>query len=374
MEFKNSIYKFLLAFAALIVVQAAPTSGFAEDYYEGKTITILVGFPAGGGSDVQARIYQRHLSKHIAGNPKIVVKNMPGGGSLKAQNYMAAKARNDGSIFMFSNFQPMGQLLGEPGVRFKYQDFTWLAAGAGAELIMYARTDAVPGGIKQPTDIMKAKNLIFAAIRPTATLDLYGRITLDVLGVDFNYVPGYRGAAKFRAAILSGEANMGAIGTVGWRSAIEPNAAKKGIVKGLWHWPFSDGKGGWVKTVNVPEFPSFIDFYKKVHGKEPSGQKWEALKFVLKLYGTISDMYIGPPNMNKDAAAALSKGLYAMLNDPAVKAEQKKAIGYAKRALPVSTAHKVIADMANADPKMVQFWKDYIASGRGAMPKQKKKK
>ena len=369
---KNFKFKLLFISSALIMGLVSSVAVFAEDYYKGKTITILVGFPAGGGTDVQARLYQRHLGKNIPGNPKIIVKNMPGGGSLKAQNFMAAKARKDGSIFLFGNFQPMGQLLGEPGVRFKYQDFTWLAAGAGAELLMYGRTDAVPGGLKKPTDIMKAKKLTFTAIRPTATLDLYGRITLDVLGVKYNYVPGYRGAAKFRAAILRGEGNLAAIGTVGWRSAVEPNAAKKGIVKALWHWPFSDGKGGWVKTVNVPEILSFVEFYKKVHGKEPSGPKWDALNFVLKLYGTVSTMYIGPPNMNKDAAAALSKGIFGMLNDPAVKEEQKKVIGYSMRPLSVATARKVISDMTRADPKMVQFWKDYIASGRGAMPKKKK--
>ena len=365
----------LILFSTTVVLVGLSSSVtvLAQEYYKGKTLTILIGFPPGGGSDVQARIYQRHLSKHIPGNPKIVVKHMPGGGSLKAQNFMAAKAPRDGSMFMFSNFQPMGQLLGEPGVRFKYQDFTWVAAGAGAELIMYGRVDSIPGGLKKPIDIMKAEKLTFTAIRPTATLDLYGRITLDVLGVNFNYVPGYRGAAKFRAAILRGEGNIAAIGTVGWRSAIEPNAAKKGIVKGLWYWPFSDGKGGWIKTVNVPEFPSFIEFYKKARGKEPAGPKWDALKFVLKLYGTMSDMYIGPPNMNKKAATALSKGLYGMLNDPAAKAEQKKVIGYSIRPLSLATAKKVIADMTSADPKMVQFWKDYIASGRGAMPKRKKK-
>ena len=312
---------------AIAGLTPAPSAS-AKEYYEGKTLTILIGFPPGGGSDVQGRIYQRHLSKHIPGNPKVVLKHMPGAGSLKAQNFMYSKARTDGSIIMFSNFQPMGQLLNKPGVRFKYQDFTWVAAGAGAELVMFARTDSVAGGLKQPTDIMKAKNLKFAAIRPTATLDLYGRLTLDVLGINFTYVPGYRGAAKFRAAIRRGEGNLGVIGTVGWRSGVEPNMAKPGIVMGLWHWPFKDGKGGWIKTKNVPEFMSFSDFYRKVHGKSPSGLKWDALNFMRDLYGTVSDMYIGPPKMNKDAAAAVSKGLYAMLNDPAAIAEQTRYVTF----------------------------------------------
>lgn len=364
----------LLTLTFVLMGLSSTVTVSAQEYYKGKTLTILIGFPPGGGSDVQGRIYQRHLGKHIPGNPKVVLKHMPGAGSLKAQNFMYHKARTDGSIIMFSNFQPMGQLLNKPGVRFKYQDFTWVAAGAGAELVMFARVDSVAGGLKRPTDIMKAKNLKFAAIRPTATLDLYGRLTLDVLGVDFTYVPGYRGAAKFRAAIRRGEGNLGVIGTVGWRSGVEPNMAKPGIVMGLWHWPFKDGKGGWIKTKNVPEFMSFSEFYRKVHGKSPSGLKWDALNFMRDLYGTVSDMYIGPPKMNKDAAAAVSKGLYAMLNDPAAIAEQKKIIGYSMRPIPVSTAHKVIASMNNADPKMVKFWEDYLAEGGKRMPKRGKKK
>jgi tripartite-type tricarboxylate transporter receptor subunit TctC len=346
----------------------------AAQYYKGKTLTILVGFPAGGGSDVQARIYQRHLAKHIPGNPKIIVKNLPGAGSLKAQNFMAAKAPKDGSIFMFSNFQPMGQLLGSPGVRFKYGDFTWLAGGAGAELIMFARNDSIPGGLKTGTDIMKGKGLKFAAVRPTATLDVYGRITLEVLGLDHIYVPGYRGAAKFRAAVRRNEAQLAAIGTVGWRSGVEPNMGRDGTVRGLWYWPFSDGKGGWLKTVNVPEFPSFIEFYTSVHGKPPSGPKWDALKFVLSLYGTMSDMYIGPPGMNKEASAALSKAIFAMLADPEVVAEQKKIIGYSIRPIPVATAERVANSIGSTDPDMVAFWKNQIREGNRLMPKRGKAK
>ena len=370
---KNTLCRRVVIGIALVVGLFAAGSAQAQ-YYKGKTITILIGFPAGGGSDVQARIYQRHLAKHIAGNPKIIVKNLPGAGSLKAQNFMALKAKKDGSIFMFSNFQPMGQLLGSPGVRFKYADFTWLAGGAGAEVLMFARNDSVPGGLKKGTDIMKGKGLKFAAIRPTATLDLYGRITLEVLGLDHIYVPGYRGAAKFRAAVRRGEAQLAAVGTVGWRSAVEPNMAKLGIVRGLWYWPFSDGKGGWRKTVNIPEFPSFPEFYESVHGKPPSGPKWDALKFVLSLYGTISDMYIGPPGMNKEAAAALSKGILAMLNDPAVVADQKKIIGYSIRPIPVATAERVAGSIDSADPKMVSFWKNQIRTGNKRMPKRGKGK
>ena len=70
----------------------------ANDFYEGKTIRVAVGFAAGGGYDTYARAVARHLGKHIPGNPEFVVDNMTGAGSLIAANYTYNKADRDGLL------------------------------------------------------------------------------------------------------------------------------------------------------------------------------------------------------------------------------------------------------------------------------------
>jgi len=72
---------------ALIILAGTPAKSTAEEFYKGKTIRFVVGFAAGGGYDLAARIVGRHMGKHIPGNPTIIVENMTGAGSLIAANY-----------------------------------------------------------------------------------------------------------------------------------------------------------------------------------------------------------------------------------------------------------------------------------------------
>ena len=90
----------LIAIAvAMVAAMAFPLPAraqSAEEFYRGKTVTILVGFTAGGGYDLYARLLGRHMSRHIPGNPTIVVQNMPGAGSMKATQYVYGVAAKDG--------------------------------------------------------------------------------------------------------------------------------------------------------------------------------------------------------------------------------------------------------------------------------------
>src|SRR6476659_8620940 len=88
---------------ALVAASTAlPHSALAQDFYAGKTITIVVGYSAGGGYDQYTRLLARHISRHIPGNPAIVVQNMPGAATLTAVRYLANTALKDGTaVVMF---------------------------------------------------------------------------------------------------------------------------------------------------------------------------------------------------------------------------------------------------------------------------------
>ena len=77
----------LVVLIAVILLASAPARSTAEEFYKGKTIRFVVGFAAGGGYDLAARVVGRHMGKHIPGNPTIIVENMTGAGSLIAANY-----------------------------------------------------------------------------------------------------------------------------------------------------------------------------------------------------------------------------------------------------------------------------------------------
>jgi tripartite-type tricarboxylate transporter receptor subunit TctC len=86
----------MLAVASVLVATAAAAQP-TESFFARKTITVTIGYTAGGSYDLYGRMVARHLGKHIAGQPTLIAQNMPGAGSLKAANYLYEIAPKDGT-------------------------------------------------------------------------------------------------------------------------------------------------------------------------------------------------------------------------------------------------------------------------------------
>jgi tripartite-type tricarboxylate transporter receptor subunit TctC len=103
----------------------APSYGAS---YQGKTITIVVGYKPGGGYDRYARLIAKYLPKYIPGNPGAIVQNMPRASSVIAENHLYSVANPDGlTIGTFNNATVIAQLIKVEGVRFDLSKFAWLA-------------------------------------------------------------------------------------------------------------------------------------------------------------------------------------------------------------------------------------------------------
>jgi tripartite-type tricarboxylate transporter receptor subunit TctC len=273
-----------VAFALAIV--AAPSQA-ADPYFKGKTVNLIVGFEAGGGVDLTARMFAQNLGKHVPGNPDFVVQNMPGASSMKAHNYIFEVAKPDGQNLLYSPWFPVSQILGAEGIRFKYQDFALVGAFRTSGFFVYARNDVVPGGLARSADIVKAQNLKFAGQNPFNTFDLLGRLSIELFDVRYSYVTGYRGSAGIRTAIMKNESNVGVDSVTGLRSVMEDTIMKPGIAKVLWGFPEEDASGKPIRNPNLPEAPSVFEVYKDAFGKEPSGIAWDVLDLNIKFYAYI---------------------------------------------------------------------------------------
>src|SRR5918996_3165744 len=118
---------FAAVFVTVVSHQANAAS--AEDFYNGKTIRVVVGFAAGGGFDSYARILARHMPRHTPGNPALIVDNMAGAGSRLAANYLYKASAPDGlTIGNFIGSLIMQQVLGDQSVEFDGRKFEWLGA------------------------------------------------------------------------------------------------------------------------------------------------------------------------------------------------------------------------------------------------------
>src|SRR3954466_11490426 len=96
-----------------------------SDFYKGKTLSLIAGFPPGGGYDTYVRVLARHIGRFIPGQPLVVASNMPGAGSLAAANYIYNKATPDGlSLAMFASSAAMEPLLGNKAALFDATKFS----------------------------------------------------------------------------------------------------------------------------------------------------------------------------------------------------------------------------------------------------------
>jgi tripartite-type tricarboxylate transporter receptor subunit TctC len=211
---------------------AAPAWGQAN-FYEDKTIKLVIGFSAGGISDLWGRALSRAMSQNIPGKPQIILQNMPGAGSLTAANYVYSVAKPDGLTLGF--FTPglfFNQLIGSKEVMFDWAKFVWIGSPEQTQRIIYIRSDSP---IKTVDDLRSTADGPRCGATALGTVGHYfPRLIEEALGVKFNLVLGYPGAAEIDLAIQKNEVQCRAGSLEGYFGS-EPSKswAKSGFTRVL---------------------------------------------------------------------------------------------------------------------------------------------
>jgi tripartite-type tricarboxylate transporter receptor subunit TctC len=201
---------------AALAIAAASVSAHAQDFYRGKTITILVGFSPGGGFDANARVLARHIGRHIPGNPTVVVQNMPGAGSITAVHHLDLAAPKDGTVLDIFNFGNIGESRLNPNkVKVDFRKFNWIGSISQDLTVCYVWHTF---GVKTLAEL-KAKDKVHMGLTGLGTSsDTNQRILKNIFGVRIQQVAGYPGSAEQRIAIERGELD----GDCGAWSSIPP--------------------------------------------------------------------------------------------------------------------------------------------------------
>lgn len=189
-----------LALSLAAVLVGNPNAVLAADFYQSKTVRIIVGWAAGGGFDIYARMVAKHLADHIPGQPTIIVENMPGAGSVGAANYLYKVAAPDGlTVASFTSDSGLMQALDIPTVKGDVRKFNWLGAAFKGTF-----TCAVMGftGFKTWDDIKSSsKTIQMGATRPASNMNVVPTLLNRGFGSKFKVVVGYRGTSEFRVAL-----------------------------------------------------------------------------------------------------------------------------------------------------------------------------
>jgi tripartite-type tricarboxylate transporter receptor subunit TctC len=209
--------------AIISCLAVAPHAATAQSpSYEGKTITIVVGFKAGGGYDRTARILARHLPKYLAGRPNVIVQNMPGANSITAANHVYAVAKPDGlTIGTFNRNLVLAQLTNVPGVKYDMTRFAWIGSAASETTVLAIRSD-LP--YKSFEDLRKSgKPVVIGATGPGANTYDFPLLLKEFLGVNFKIVSGYSSSADIMLAIERKEVDARAGSYTSLRPFIDRN-------------------------------------------------------------------------------------------------------------------------------------------------------
>ena len=289
---------FLIGVLILSVLMFRPEKVAAAPYYQGKTITIIVGTNPGGGYDNTARIIARHLPKFIPGKPTIIIQNMPGAGHIIAANYIYNIAKPDGmTVGTFNRGLPFTQLSKTAGVKYDMRKYVWIASMAVDPTALFIRTD-LP--YKNSDDIKNAKAPLVCASEGLGTSGYQFPLLLKELA-GFNIkIINYLSGADSRLALEKKEADARASSY----SSVKPfvdRGALRAVIRGQ------------VIIPEIKDLPLDQDFVTDKKGK--------TIMSMLSSVDLMSRPFVLPPRTPANVATILREAFAKLANDPAAKAE-----------------------------------------------------
>jgi tripartite-type tricarboxylate transporter receptor subunit TctC len=179
---------FLLLAAAMPAAPGPAFADAAEEFYRGKSITMLVASGVGGGYDLYARAFARYFTKHMPGNPVIVAKNMDAAGGLAAASTLYNNVEKDGlTIAALTNGVAMDPLFGNPGARFDSQKFNWIGSIGKLENVCATWYTSPVKTIEQA----RAREVVVSGQGATTNSVIVPKIINALLGTRFKIVSGY---------------------------------------------------------------------------------------------------------------------------------------------------------------------------------------
>jgi tripartite-type tricarboxylate transporter receptor subunit TctC len=346
---------------AVFLVSVAWTLGFGAEktpFYQGKTLTIVINFAAGGPTDIESRIFAKHLGKHIPGQPAIVVQNMGGGGGLTAVNYIGEVAKPDGLTAAYFTGSLFQHQIKDPALRVDIGTFGFITGVQGVT-VSYIRSD-VPPGIKKPSDFVKAERFRAAGLGVSSSKDVRFRLSFDLLGLKYDYVTGYNSSSTARLAVQRNEAQYHDETLPSYRAAVEPQMVQTGVVTALYYTDLVTPSGEILVSRDVPELQPFTHYYREIFGKPPSGIKYEALKAANMSSTNMTRMVLMPPKAPPETITILRQAFDSLSRDQDFLEDAVKTMRFQPRFEVGQAGEALFKRASQTSPEIINFLRQYI--------------
>jgi len=294
------------ATSALCAVTPARADAI-EDFYKGKTVSLIVSSSTGGGYDTLARLLTRFISRHLPGQPNIVIRNMPGAGGIVATNHLYTLAAKDGSVIgAVQNNTPFEPLFGTKEAQYDPTKFNWLGSPSVETSILTVWHTAPASNLEEA----RKNELKMGSSGANSTPSFYGRLLNETLGTKLKLIVGYPGQNDALLAMERGE--LDGYPSVFYNSLVStrPNWLPEKKVKLIVQY-------GAEKLPQFPDVPFVLDLVKN----EEDRQLWRAA------VGPIATgrPYLLPPGVPQDRVVAMRKAFWDAFNDKEFLSEQAKA-------------------------------------------------
>ena len=313
---------------AMICATAAKADPIADFY--GKTcITFLVGAGPAGGYDLYSRVFAEHASRHIPGNPTIVVQNMQGAGGIRAADYLANVVAKDGSVIgMPIAATLISEALAPETTRYRMREFGWIGT-------ISTMTDVlgVNANIGVTTlDQAKTREIVLGSTAGRLSQTWFQPALVNaLLGTKFKIIGGYQSMNDVLLAQDRGEVQGHTNPWVSWITQ-RPDFVKNGTIKFLIQFG--------PKVAQLPDVPTFIELVKT-----PEDRKLVDFIGLMQFMGR---SIATPPGVPPERLAALRKAFDATVKDPAFIA----AVEARKMELNPRTGNQFQADLDQIAPTM----------------------
>jgi hypothetical protein len=276
------------------------------EFYKGKTISLLIGYPPGGGYDAYARILARHMGKYIPGNPAVVAKNMEGGGGIRLANFLYNAGPKDGTaIGTFNRGTAFDALLGSKVPQFDATKYVWIGSTNNEVSVCVSWHTTGITDFNQ----LRSQELLVGATSPSADTVQFPKIVNAVLGTKFKPIAGYPGGADIDLAMERGEVQ----GRCGW-SWTSVKASRKAWL---------DEKKinllvqiGLSKHVDLPKVPLIMDLAKKDEDR--------AIFKLIFARQVMAWPYVAPPGIPRERTDALRTAFNEAMKDKDLLADAAK--------------------------------------------------
>ncbi len=315
------------ALSLAVSIAGLSTDAVAQDAgvtFQGKRIEAIVPFGEGGGGDTYTRYMARHLQRFLPGEPTIVVRNIPGGGSVNGANWFEQNARPDGTHFaVASTSTTLTYAMTPDDDRIAFDAKGWQAfIGSPMGRVVYVHSNT---GIESVEDLRDFDGALIMGVQSPTGSDLPSLLSLELLGAEITPVFGTSGGDQ-HLAFERGEFSLNADVASAYIQMGQP-LVDKGVAVPIFAFGYANENGEIERDPNFPDLPSFPEAYEAVHGEAPSGAGYEAWKSLFHMGVMSSKALVLPADAPAEVVAAYDAAAAELVKDEEFLSESAAFIG-----------------------------------------------